>query len=185
MLIDLLRALRRTSAQHELLAAELEPLAWIDREQALKLAAAALEHACDGDWSRLHELCAGSVERMIELGYRAVLRSREPTQTFAALSVLWRASFNFGRAIAHTDRRGATMHVIDCVTIDELDGHINAGWVLGVARLIGVEDVRVQLLGRPWAGDGDEQVVRLHWREPIRQPTPSLTLTMPKLRAVG
>ena len=179
LLADLIRGLRRCGAaidgldeaDRQLIAVDVDPSVWIDREQARRLAAAAHERACAGDWSRFHELSAGSIERILDLGYRAVLRSRDPARTFAGLSVLWRASFSFGRALAHTDRRGVTIHVIDCAAIDELEGNLHAGWALGIARLVGAEDARVELRRRPWAGDGDEQVMRLQWREPGRRPS--------------
>lgn len=188
MVNELIGALRRSAPKidKELIGTDLDPGAWIEQESALRLADAAREHACGGSWARFHELCAGSLRWVGELGYRRLLRFGDPERTFAALCVLWRASFNFGRALADTDRRGVTIHMIDGPAVDELEGNLYAGWCLGVARLIGMEAARVELRRRPWAGEGDEQVVRLHWREPVRRlspgPAPIRRLTDTKLR---
>jgi hypothetical protein len=175
----------------ELFGTGVDPAAWIDCESVLRVAAAAHEQVCGGSWARFHELCAGSVKGVGELGYGRLLRVGDPERTFSALSVLWRASFSFGRALADTDRRGVTIHLIDGPAVDELEGNLYAGWCLGVARLIGVEAARVELRRRPWADEGDEQVVRLHWREPARRSSPTLapsrrlTDTRLRLASVG
>lgn len=191
--LELVRALREqpgaqrslTAPDRQLLAEGIELSGWVELQQCLRLAAAAHEHVCAGDWSRLHELGAGSIEWIIDLGYRAVVHVGDPAATFSALSVLWRASFNYGRALADTDDRGVTIHVIDCPPLRELDGHIHAGWCLGIARLTGT-DGDVELRRRPWADGGDEQVVRLHWRGRTsnRRPTP-LPRQLPPVRAAG
>jgi hypothetical protein len=72
LLVDLIRASQRESV---------DPSEWIDRQEALRLAAVAHEQTCDGDWSRFHELCVGGVERLSELGYRKILRVGDPAQT--------------------------------------------------------------------------------------------------------
>ncbi|MFO7566637.1 MAG: hypothetical protein R6X02_28600 [Enhygromyxa sp.] len=161
-------------ADWELLETGVDPAAWLEGGQVLRLAAVAREHACGGSWTRFHELCAQAVQRIGALGYRAVLRAGDPDRTFAALSVLWRASFGSGRAVADTDPRGATVHVFDGVAVDELEGNLHAGWCLGVAWLTGVDAARLELRRRPWAADeGDEQVVRIDWREPVQRPAPA------------
>jgi hypothetical protein len=203
VLQELIRALRSeaeaeasdalTPADRQLLAQELDPSAWIDHQQCLRLAAVARERVCKRGWSEFHELGAASVEQLLELGYRTVLRFGDPTATFAAISVLWRASFGYGRAVADTDPWGVTVHVIDCPILGELEGNLHAGWCLGVARLIGSDCASMELRRRPWADEGDEQVVRLHWRgrPGKRRPTPAptsrdrLLIAKPRTRAVG
>jgi hypothetical protein len=116
---------------------------------------------------------------LVELGYRTVMHIGDPAQTFAALSVLWRASFNYGRAIADADDDGATIHVIDCDSVSELEGNTHAGWCLGVAQLIGADCEAVELRRRPWAHEGPEQVVRLHWRDRPAVPAVAPSLLRP------
>jgi hypothetical protein len=165
--LALARALRPGAEDHSTPGLDgLDPSAWVRQRQHLHVAAAVFDHTCGGDWSHFHEICAASVEAILELGYRAVVHFGDPAQTFAALSVLWRASFNYGRAIADTDATGATIHVIDRESLNELEGNVHAGWCLGVARLIGADCEAIELRRRPWAQEGPEQVVRLLWRDP-------------------
>lgn len=181
--LELIRALRSeaeieasttlTEDDRRLIGDGLEPAAWLEQEQCLRLAAAAREHVCERDWSRFHELGAASVAQIIELGYGAVVRVGDTEASFAALSVLWRASFSYGRAVADTDASGATIHVIDCPWVGELEGNVHAGWCLGVARLIEADCASVELRRRPWADEGAEQVVRLHWRGRAAKRVPS------------
>lgn len=203
VMLELIRALRSeaeadrspelTATDRPLLEQSPDPSAWLDRQQCLRLAAAAHRHACKGDWSVFHELGAASVEQLLELGYRTIVRADEPAATFAALSVLWRASFAYGRAVADVDPWGVTVHVIDCPTLAELEGNLHAGWCLGIARLVGADCASMELRRRPWADEGDEQVVRLHWRgraprrRPSSTPAPGRGFAISKLgaRAVG
>jgi len=188
----LIRALRGEAEASAGWLADVDPSAWIEQGQCLRLAAAAHERLCAGDWARFHELGSASLQELLELGYRTIVRVGDPEATFAALSVLWRASFSYGRAIADTDAWGVTIHVIDCAGVSELEGNLHAGWCLGVARLVGADCASMELRRRPWADASDEQVVRLHWRgrSPKRRPsmTPSTKhdSTISKLaRAVG
>lgn len=198
---ELIRALRSAPEASAGLLAEdrqriidgVDPSAWLEQRQCVRLAAAAHERVCAGDWARFHEIGGASLQQLLELGYRTIVRLGDPEGTFAALSVLWRASFNYGRAIADTDAWGVTIHMIDCPTLSELEGNLHAGWCLGVAHLSGAECAGMELRGRPWADDSDEQVVRLHWRgrPPKRRPTltPAPTQHVPiskmNARAVG
>lgn len=198
--LELIRALRSraasstelTCSDRQLITDGLNPAGWVAQEQCLRLAAAARQHVCDGDWSVFHELGAASLAQILELGYRTVIRVGDPEATFAALTVLWRASFSYGRAVADTDAWGATIYVIDCPVLSELEGNLHASWCLGIARLIGADCAQLELRRRPWADESDEQVVRLHWRrKPKPRPTPTRGRTRPvsidKLdaRAVG
>lgn len=194
---DLLRTLRTelgatgleglSRADRRLITTEPDPAAWIEQAPILRLAAAAREQICEGRWSRLRELFAGSLVQIHGLGYRAVLHYDDPEQTFAALSVLWRASFNYGRAIADTDDHGATIHVIDGGASDEIEGNLHAGWCLGVAWLIGLDEARLELRRRPWADVSNEQVMRLDWparRSSASRPRPCALLSRETLGSI-
>lgn len=177
-MFDVARALRRwvrqtgadriaelTDADHALLTDAIDVSAWYSYDQYLRLIDAAFKRSCNGDWQQLHALCAAGFARACERGYDRLLRRGDRVRAFAAVSVLWRASHDFGSAVAYTDPWGTTISVTHYPGVGELAGNVNAGWFLGVAQHIGVEVERVELRRRPWVGEGDEQVIRLHWRE--------------------
>jgi len=154
------------AADHALLAAaELDPAAWYPYPQYLRLIDASFERSCASDWAQLHELCARGVVGICEQGYAPLLDRGALGPALTAVSLLWRASYDFGYAIADTDPCGTTISVTDCPDIGALAGNINAGWCLGLTRRIGAVVERIELRRRPWAGEGDEQVIRLHWAE--------------------
>jgi hypothetical protein len=141
---------------------ELEP--WYPYDQYLRLMQASFDILCREQWGALREFCSRGVGPVYELGFGRLLFPGDPVRTLEAVSIMWRSCHDFGSAWAETDAYGTTIHVIDYPDVEELDGNVNAGWFLGMARCGGAEVTQIELRRCPWLGHSDEQVVRLEWR---------------------
>ncbi len=146
--------------------ARVEDEPWYPYPQYLRLMAVSFELLCGGDWTKLREFCSLGVGSVYATGYQRLLYRGDPARTLAAVSVLWRSCHDFGSAAAQTDATGTTIHVLEYPDVEELDGNVNAGWFLGMARCAGAEVTRLELRRSPWLGQGDEQEIRLEWRLP-------------------
>ena len=144
------------------------PEPWYPYDQYLRLMQASFDLLCRGDWTTLREYCSKGVAPVYELGYTPLLYVGDPERTMQAVSVLWRSCHSFGSAQARSDSTGTTIHVIGYPDVGELDGNVNAGWFLGMARCAGATVTKVEIRCRPWAREGDEQVVRLDWHMAAR-----------------
>lgn len=150
------RQLRGAIAIGLLGQAPVDPTDWLELDQALRR----IDFL--GDPKRIHELVAASVVGLAEIGFASVIHIGDLRRTLSAASVLWRASFSYGRALAYVDADGATIHVTGDPAMTEAAGQLHAGWCLGLARMAGAAIAQVELRRRPWADEGDEQVIRLH-----------------------